>query len=411
MDEVPQSQLNPLDAPASCDVICSQLAGGDTGITAWQLQCRVSNVLTPIDFGEIGSTEPLVSSAESVISDAFETDFSKPNLGVEIPGLNFSDSSQRVNTSEGVEIKVVSSNYLGEYIEAIYGWLLAAGALVAIVLVMVGGLEWMLATGNTARVTKAKERISRAAIGIVLLLSAYSIAYLIDPSTVTFSTLDIPIVERVDFIPNETPLNFPKVEKQVLSSVDTTGGVGWNDFIIFDQTLYGSTPYGPERCMIAANSSSWGTGNLKSSGCGIASFTGVLHTYGYKVPIAQVAQTFYEEDFRPLDSNGCGKDGTNSEGFINSSLVDEAGLVGKRIVIGDRITEESKQEILQALVDKHPVISSYRTDSGGGHFVVLVGLDENDNILINNPWGATKQIRTQADYFSRIKSAVVIKKK
>lgn len=413
VNDVPQEDVNPLDAEASCDIICTQLQDAGADVEDWQIQCRINNIVTALDQGSIGSTQTLTERVADAESDLLDQDFDRPNLGIDIPGLSFSDSEQRINYSTGTETRIIASNYIGEYIEAIYGWLIAAGALVAIVLFMVGGLEWMLSGGNANGVQRAKERISRAAIGLVLLLSAYTLAYLIDPDTVTFETLDIPIIERIDFIENETPFNFPFVESDAFDSTDVTdgaaSGVGWNDFIIFDQTQFGSTPYGPTRCMVPASSSSWGTGNIKSSGCGVAAFTGVLHTYGSQVTIAEVADTFYEEGYRPKDENGCGHSGTHSNGFIYSSLVEEAGLVGERIEIGDRISAESKERILQEITDGNPVISSYRTDSGGGHYIVLVGLDEEDNLLINNPWGGSKQKRTQEDYFSRIKSAVVVK--
>jgi hypothetical protein len=154
-------------------------------------------------------TEPVTVGQGQVSSDPGEgtvdQTFDAPNLGVQIPGLEF-------GPAELVD-GAIQSNYLGTYISALYNWAIGAAALVAIVMIMIAGLQWMLARGNSAGIGKAKNRIVGAVTGMILLLSAYTIAFLIDPNTTVFDSLSIQYIEEVDFPPDGEDLNiFPRTD-------------------------------------------------------------------------------------------------------------------------------------------------------------------------------------------------------
>lgn len=86
---------------------------------------------------------------------------------------------------------------LADYIDTIYRWLVPTMAIVAIVMVMIAGLQYILSRGNPSAVKQAKERIAKAIVGMILLLSAYTLAYLLDPRLVEFTELRIPKVKQV----------------------------------------------------------------------------------------------------------------------------------------------------------------------------------------------------------------------
>lgn len=52
-------------------------------------------------------------------------------------------------------------------------------AIIFIVLLVYAGFQWMTAEGNEDKVTKAKETIVRAIIGLVIIIAAYSITYFV----------------------------------------------------------------------------------------------------------------------------------------------------------------------------------------------------------------------------------------
>jgi len=83
--------------------------------------------------------------------------------------------------------------------------LIPAGSLLAIVMIMIGGLQYMLARGDSGKLSNAKTRIQNAAVGMVLLLCAVTIAQFIDPSFTELGRLQPPKVRTVTFIdPNSS---------------------------------------------------------------------------------------------------------------------------------------------------------------------------------------------------------------
>ncbi len=96
-------------------------------------------------------------------------------------------------------------NTIGDYISAIYQMLIPFMSVVAVVMIMIGGLQYTLARGNPKAITQAKERITKAVIGFVLLLCAYALANLLDPSLTHLRLLRIPMVKKVVLLdPNST---------------------------------------------------------------------------------------------------------------------------------------------------------------------------------------------------------------
>lgn len=161
-----------------CATACQTLMAidGYEDIESYNLQCQIAGTLTAIAQSEL--------TISGQITDYY---YSAPTLGVEIPGLEFTDAYRSGST--------FNVNYLAEYINAVYAWLISAGALVAVVMIMIGGLQYALAHGDSGKVGKAKERITRSLTGIVLLLSAYTVAFMVDPDTTRFDTLQISMVD------------------------------------------------------------------------------------------------------------------------------------------------------------------------------------------------------------------------
>ncbi len=134
-----------------------------------------------------------------------EQDYIVPDLLVPIPG--FSNSSNENNDfsipTKSADGSQTSVNFIAEYINAVYGWILGAAALVAVVMMMLGGLQYVLARGKPKYIEKAKTRITNAITGIVLLLAAYNIAFLIDPRLTNLTEIGVTNVEGIEYFPPE----------------------------------------------------------------------------------------------------------------------------------------------------------------------------------------------------------------
>lgn len=302
-----------------------------------------------------------------------------PELNVPIPGLDLS-GAVLLDVAGGS----VRSNMLGLYINAVYGWLITAASIIAVVMMMIAGLQYATARGNTGQISDAQERMQNVVIGMLMLLGANSIMTFIDPSLTVFEPLSVQKVPGYD-IPNETPTTFNQ-------NYSSTAAEGLISVPLKSQKDYSNVAYGPDRCLTADS------GNIKSSGCGVVSFSMVAEALsGQSVSPPDVAESFYIEGFRPINSNGCGHNGTKRSAFTGSSLVKQYGIKSRDIPIGDQ------QQIVDLLEAGKVMILLYKTDSGGGHYVVMSGIDANGEVIISDPWGGVRYTRSFEWIFSRIK--------
>ncbi len=84
-----------------------------------------------------------------------------------------------------------SSNILGNYIQAWYGFLLGTIGILATVMVMWGGFKYLTSRGDKGQIDSAKTSIVSAITGLVLAFGTYTLLYLINPALVTITTPDL----------------------------------------------------------------------------------------------------------------------------------------------------------------------------------------------------------------------------
>jgi len=120
-----------------------------------------------------------------------------PELNVKIPGLCDDGGICWKGATHNIQGSYYKSNLLGLYIEAVYTYLLIAAAIIAVTMIMIGGLQYATARGDSKQVEHAKKRISNAVVGVILLLLAFNIAFILNPSTTTFRSLSIETVENI----------------------------------------------------------------------------------------------------------------------------------------------------------------------------------------------------------------------
>ncbi len=207
---MPKQSSTPTTTTACNDFCFEQLT------SSYRLSCDTADgkFNQPIGQGNIASPATAATTTQTATITEPVKDYSIPTLGVDIPGFKGFSSPYK----DGDEIIV---NFLGEYVNAVYTWLLGAAALVAVVMMMIGGLQYVLARGKSKYIEAAKTRITNAITGLVLLLAAYNIAYLIDPNTTSLTGLgikNVPLIESdlaaqggeetgSDITPNDLPIN------------------------------------------------------------------------------------------------------------------------------------------------------------------------------------------------------------
>ncbi len=106
---------------------------------------------------------------------------------------------------EGVALQVsigglTTTKDLGEYIATAYNWMIGTATLIAIVLIMVGGLQWSFSAVSAEMLGKAKKRMMNGVIGLVLLLSTYLILQTVNPQLLSLQVPDFPMIRQVSLL-------------------------------------------------------------------------------------------------------------------------------------------------------------------------------------------------------------------
>jgi len=97
---------------------------------------------------------------------------------------------------------------LGDFLNTFYQYLIIAAFTIAIVMIIVGGFQYVLSAGGFGDTKKAKERIKNAVIGFALLLLIGLILQTVNPQISKLAPLSLPMLKRSTFtfgFPSDTP--------------------------------------------------------------------------------------------------------------------------------------------------------------------------------------------------------------
>lgn len=83
---------------------------------------------------------------------------------------------------------------LTQYIPAVYNYLVSIVSIIAIIMIMVGGLRYLTAGGNPSAISSAKETILGAVIGLFLTFGSYVILQTVNPALVSLKLPDIKLI-------------------------------------------------------------------------------------------------------------------------------------------------------------------------------------------------------------------------
>ena len=126
---------------------------------------------------------------------------------VEIPGFKFNS-------------KANDTSNIAELIKAIYIYAIGIVGILAAVVLMIGGVMWIIAGGNATAIGEAKAWIGASLTGLVLALSSYLILATVNPALVDFRTSQISTVEKM--ISNDRYCCDP-IKGQIAQTVTTVG--------------------------------------------------------------------------------------------------------------------------------------------------------------------------------------------
>lgn len=126
--------------------------------------------------------------------------FIMPQLQITIPALKLTDPAEicRYNDDGSYYCNVP---WISQYIQAIYNYSLAIAGILAALVLMAGGLVWLISAGDASKVTLAKELIGGSIAGLIILGCSVMLLRQINPELTAFGPLGIDGRAREEIIP------------------------------------------------------------------------------------------------------------------------------------------------------------------------------------------------------------------
>lgn len=191
----------------SQDKCIANWSEGDPGssgveIPVFVTRCIASNFDCCCPNGQAAA--PLTSEKPNIII---------PHLEVKIPTVELSSSTCVLN-EKGIWTCPIP--WIGEYINGIYKYGINIAGILAALVLMGGGLLWLISGGDSSKITQAKNMIIGSITGLIILMCSYIILIQVNPDLVKIKSISmgyilkdiIPApVDSVEFSKNCLPTN------------------------------------------------------------------------------------------------------------------------------------------------------------------------------------------------------------
>ncbi len=123
------------------------------------------------------------------------------------PSVNAGDSNSNCPSGEiALQVSVPGLGHcvkgFPEYIKAFYNFFMSIVGILAVIMIMLGGLQWIMAAGNAQKIDGAKTIIISAIMGLVLTFTSYTILNVLNPDVLTLK-LNVASINLVEPSGNE----------------------------------------------------------------------------------------------------------------------------------------------------------------------------------------------------------------
>jgi len=150
----------------------------------FNLNLLIFSILFLIIF--LGVQIPLANAGPKIV-------IPEPQIGL---GFNYSPPNCATDSSGRTVCEI---NWLGEYVNGVYNLAIKLGGLIAAIMLMTGGVLWLISGGDVSKVSQAKDILTGSIIGFTILLSSYLILTLVNPNLVNFNALNLSVVQNKNF--------------------------------------------------------------------------------------------------------------------------------------------------------------------------------------------------------------------
>jgi len=148
-----------------------------------------------------GSEAVCCCDSDSAASTAFEPPlFTPPDLQIAIPGMK---TLSKINCLPGAGgAYFCEIPWLGEYVVGIYNYALSIAGILAAIMLMAGGVLWLISAGDASKITQAKELIIGAITGLIILAASFIILMQINPNLVNLKNISVSYIPKIELIAN-----------------------------------------------------------------------------------------------------------------------------------------------------------------------------------------------------------------
>jgi len=124
--------------------------------------------------------------------------FEIPEMQIDIPTVNLTGATCQANDDGTFFCQIP---WLGQYLSGIYDYGLSIAGILAAIILMAGGVLWLVSGGDAGKITQAKELIIGSVVGLIILFSAYLILFQVNPELVKTKSVSIGTLQNMDFEP------------------------------------------------------------------------------------------------------------------------------------------------------------------------------------------------------------------
>lgn len=123
-----------------------------------------------------------------------------PRFSVPIPNMNIGSIIRSTTPVAGaVALSTIDVPWIANYVTGVYRYAVSIAGMLAGVMFVVGGFQYLTAGGDASRVSKGRDRITDAVIGLSLVLGAYLMLLTVNPDLVSITSLRVQTVARRTF--------------------------------------------------------------------------------------------------------------------------------------------------------------------------------------------------------------------
>jgi|GEM_PF-1331554 len=164
--------------------------------------------------------------------------FIMPTFEVNIPTVQLSSSTCLPGENGTYQCDIP---WIGEYINGIYKYGINIAGILAAIVLMAGGLLWLISGGDASKITQAKNLIIGSITGLVILMCSYILLTQINPDLVKMTPISIGTINKDLALENTDVANVTDISDVAFQKACTASK---NGDLSLCQALVGKTPQG-----------------------------------------------------------------------------------------------------------------------------------------------------------------------